>query len=319
MREIQTAAASLSEVAVVEETIDLYEEETRKLRKRLNNKINDLKEEIRSMTSRKSIVSRKSKMSSRRSHASSRSSTALKAEAAAKTAELEVQVRYHSEEVALSKFKLKKEFEMSKARLQAIAETENTEGSTDFQLPEADEEATKRVERFLQALPNQTQEEERIQFPSAPVQSPVKKETVGPRDVSSTSGSQAQVTFAGFGMMPPTSSTVTPSVTTTSALMSNTLGVSATHQTCTMPWFSIPASAQVSNVPLLPIFAPIVSTRVATSSFPQSNWDLGLNSEQLSLFRPVLHSNRKQLLTTFLVPITTQPWYALCHTPRILP
>ena len=76
-------------------------------------------------------------------------------------------MRNHDEEVALSKFKLKKEFEMSKARLQAIAETENMEGSTDFQLPEVEEEATKRVERFLQALPSQPQEEERIQFPSA--------------------------------------------------------------------------------------------------------------------------------------------------------
>ena len=84
LREVQTAAASLSEVAVVEEPIDHYEEETRKLRKRLNNKINDLKEEIRSITSRKSIVSRKSKMSSRRSHSSSRLSTTLKARSSSK-------------------------------------------------------------------------------------------------------------------------------------------------------------------------------------------------------------------------------------------
>ena len=86
--------------------------------------------------------------------------------------------------------------------------------------------------------------------------------------MTSTSESRAQVTFAGFGMIPSTSSTVTPSVTTTSVQMSNTLGVSATLQTGTMPWFSIPASVQVSNVQLLPIPAPIVSTRVAASSFP---------------------------------------------------
>ena len=170
LREVQTAAASLS-VAVVEEPIDHYEEETRKLRKRLNNKINDLKEEIRSMTSRKSIVSRKSKISSRRSYASSRLSTALKAESAVKTAELMVQMRYHDEEVALSKFKLKKEFEMSKARLQAIADTEHLEGSTDFHLPKAEEEATKRVERFVLVLPSQPHAEKPIQFPSALVQS----------------------------------------------------------------------------------------------------------------------------------------------------
>ena len=126
------------------------------------------------MTPRRSIVSRKLEMSSRRSHASSRSSTALKAEAAAKTAELEVQMLYHDEEAALSKFKSKKEFEMSKARLQAIAKAENIKKSTDFQLPGAEEKATKRVERFLQALPSQPQEEERIQLPSAPVQSPIK-------------------------------------------------------------------------------------------------------------------------------------------------
>ena len=62
-------------------------------------------------------------------------------------------MRYHEEEAAFSKFRLKKELEITNARLQAIAETEDDDESTDLKHLEAEEDADTRVERFIRALP----------------------------------------------------------------------------------------------------------------------------------------------------------------------
>ena len=178
-REVQNAAGSLSEVTSVEDPIDQFEEESRQFRKRINGRINELKEEVRSMTSRRS------KGSSKWSRTSSRSSKTLKLEAAAKAAELRVQLRYHEEEAAreteFSKFKLKKELEITTARLQAIAEADDDEESTDLKQLEPEEDADTRVERFIRALPAQVDlEGPHINAPTYPAATSVEIQIVGP-------------------------------------------------------------------------------------------------------------------------------------------
>ena len=97
--EVGAAAESLSEVAMFSEPVDRFEDETRQLRKAINGKIKELREEARSATFKRS------KGSNQESRASSRSYKSMKLEVARKAAELEVQLQYHDEEATLSKLK----------------------------------------------------------------------------------------------------------------------------------------------------------------------------------------------------------------------
>ena len=93
----ERSAEILSQVFAVEEPIGNILEETRQLRKDLNSKIRELKEEIRSTSSRKSSVSSKA------SATLSPSARIMKLEAAAKAAEVEIQLKYHRAEQELIK------------------------------------------------------------------------------------------------------------------------------------------------------------------------------------------------------------------------
>ena len=146
--EVQAAASNLSNVAVVDEPIDRYEDETRQLRKGINIKINHIKEETRS------VASRKSKGSTKVSRTSTRSSKSMKLEVAAKAAELEVQLRFHDEEqrqeATLSKFRMKRDLEIARAKLGVIKEEQ--EGSLTSQLLEEDSKG--RVQDYINKLPS---------------------------------------------------------------------------------------------------------------------------------------------------------------------
>ena len=263
-KEVQNAAGSLSEVTTVEDPIDQFEEESRQFRKRINGRINELKEEVRSM------MSRRSKGSSKWSRTSSRSSKTLKLEAAAKAAELRAQLRYHEKEAEFSKFKLKKELEITTARLQAIAEADDDEESTDLKQLEPEEDANTRVERFIRALPAQVDlEGPLVNAPTYPAATSVEIQIMGPTGLVSTAGTQQTL---GLATMQPTSTVVTAPVTT-SVHAGNLVGPAAGVQT------GLPVSVSVPNtgVAFVPQPAPAFSIGVTTSNRPQHDVGYGLN------------------------------------------
>ena len=263
-KEVQNAAGSMSEVTSVEDPIDQFEEESRQFRKRINGRINELKEEVRSM------MSRRSKGSSKWSRTSSRSSKTLKLEAAAKAAELRVQLRYHEEEAEFSKFKLKKELEITTARLQAIAEADDDEESTDLKQLEPEEDADTRVERFIRALPAQVDlEGPLVNAPTYPAATSVEIQIMGPTGLVSTAGTQQTL---GLATMQPTSTVVTAPVTT-SVQAGNLVGPAAGVQA------GLPVSVSVPNtgVAFVPQPAPAFSIGVTTSNRPQHDVGYGLN------------------------------------------
>ena len=142
--EVQAAAESLSEVAMFPEPVDRFEDETRQLRKAINGKIKELRDEARSATSKRS------KGSNKEPRASSRSSKSMKLEVATKAAEFEVQLRYHDEEATLSKLRIKKDLEIAQAKLGVIKEEQ--EGSLTSQLLEEDSKG--RVQDYINTIPS---------------------------------------------------------------------------------------------------------------------------------------------------------------------
>ena len=228
----------------------------------INTRIRELRDEVQSTSSRSQMSS---KVSSERS--ASRSTKAIKAEAAAKVAEIKVQIKYQEAELEVkrreSHVKLQKELGMAEARLHAIEET--GEDATLTKLPEAEEDAERRVESYIQTLPIETTMQQDIQAPvtAVPASTAINMVLVGPSGVVPATGTPTPVVPPV--LLLPTSTALTLPVVTSSILTSSTSWLT------TLPSASVlvtPVKASVSFPTTDRVFImvppPIFSTRVSS-------------------------------------------------------